>query len=547
MRMRTILSLLILFCLNLSSTAQLKYIIDDFEGLAYGSSDIKPNGIFSYGNIKMKIEPTSSPYEYLGDRFIQLTKDKTVHYGGWGKGVTANVMLDASTDFLNVYVLHNSERDTTTMKIEMQDDDNGNAVFEKSKDDEWCHLELIRSNTAWQLISIPLSHFKDVNKGGDGAFNINYKEGKLLTFHIGFFTDMKSPLPPQIWGMDMICFSKGKLPTGASIYEAPKASPNDHCNLGAWSQEGNSGNFLDIATAFESHFKQDGDKKLGVLHFFQPFSFDGGRTENSGPSIERINTVVHAGYIPMITLEDHFANTSANKTKKQPNLYSIVEGHFDSFLVTWAKQIKQVDGIVLLRILHEFNGDWYPWCTSNNDKDPKLLVKAYRHIHDIFRKEQAWNVKFIWCPNSMSIPQESWNFVLEAYPGNEYVDFVALDLYNGAGKAALWRSFRKEGIENYFILTQAFPDKPLIVCEVASRERESGEPVSGQSKAEWINDMSQALCSDMSKIKLITWFNEKGKFRINTTPESVNAFRNSIWKNPHFKTGTVSLYSMFKK
>jgi beta-mannanase len=261
--------------------------------------------------------------------------------------------------------------------------------------------------------------------------------------------------------------------------------------------------------------------------------------------VERINKIIHQGYIPLITLEDHFVNS--NPHIKQPNLYSIVEGHFDSFFVAWAKQIKQVNGIVLLRILHEFNGDWYPWCIANNDKNSQLLIKAYRHIHDIFNSQQVSNVKFIWCPNSMSFPQEKWNFIMDAYPGNEYVDFVGLDIYNGAGKAAIWRSFRKEGIENYFILTQALPDKPLFICETASRERENYEPLSSQNKAEWIREMGKTLSSDMSKVKLLVWFNEKSTFKINTSSEAENAFSIFIWKNDYFKSGTNYFNTLLKQ
>ncbi len=167
---------------------------------------------------------------------------------------------------------------------------------------------------------------------------------------------------------------------------------------------------------------------------------------------EMLSKVIEEGYIPLITLEDHFANLKPGM--KQPNLYSIVEGHFDSFFNEWAKQIKQVKGIVLLRILHEFNGDWYPWCIANNDKKPELFVNAFRHIRNIFYAQDARNVKFIWCPNSMSIPQENWNFILDAYPGNEWVDFVALDIYNGAGKASTWPSCINEGSENNFFATE---------------------------------------------------------------------------------------------
>jgi beta-mannanase len=148
----------------------------------------------------------------------------------------------------------------------------------------------------------------------------------------------------------------------------------------------------------------------------------------------------------------------------------------------------------------------------------------------------------------MSVPQESWNYIMDAYPGDDYVDYVALDIYNGAGSGkgdALWRSFRKEGIENYFILTQQLPSKPLFVCETASRERRVGE--SGQTKGEWIAEMSEALKTDMSKIKLLTWFDEKETFRVTSSEESKNSFFNNVFKEAYFKQGTDYLFPMLTK
>jgi beta-mannanase len=388
-----------------------------------------------------------------------------------------------------------------------------------------------------------LSKFKDGNNGGDGRFNVSYKEGKLFVFIISFVHSKKGK-KNQSWFFDFICFSKGPLQTGLSEFDAPAASSSDFCSLGAWSKEGNSANFSDIAKSFEANFKKS-NKQLGVVHFFQPFAVDGGHTTNMYPSIERINKVIEEGYIPMITLEDHFVNTHPNT--KQPNLYSIVEGHFDSFLTAWAKEIKQVKGVVLLRILHEFNGNWYPWCIINNDKNPDLLINAFRHIHTVFKQQQVINVKFIWCPNSMSLPQEKWNYIMDAYPGDQYVDFVGLDIYNGAGQGTPpWRSFRKEGIENYFILTELLPSKPLLVCETASRERRLNESINSQTKGEWIMQMSDALKTDMSKVRLVTWFNEKESFKVTTSKEALNAYQDYILKDDYFKPGTKQFLTLLK-
>lgn len=548
--------------------AQLKFIVEDFEGCINGSSisDNKQNGIFTFGNIKSSIVGgISTPQTYIGERYIRLSKEGNLPYGGWGKGLGLNVELDSHHDYLNFYVNQYTSNKNTSIKIEIQEDDNGDHLYDKNLDDSWNYIHHLVSSATfektenqlsdvpgnWELVSIPLNKFKDANNGGDGTFNINYKQGKLLCVIISFVNSndvnvkYEKSAAKQTWYFDFICFSKGPLPTGNGKINSPSPASEDLCNIGAWSIEGNKANFSEIASGFESNFKHGSQKKLGVIHFFQSFAVDGGNTQNHYPSIDRINKIIQDGYIPMITLEDHFVNAKPNM--KQPNLYSIVEGHFDSFFKEWANEIKQVNGIILLRILHEFNGDWYPWCIAKNDNNPQLLIKAFQHIHTLFREQQVTNVKFIWCPNSTSFPQEKWNFIMDAYPGDSYVDYIGLDIYNGAGNVIpVWRSFRKEGIENYFIITQQLPHKPLFICETASRERHEKESLSSQNKAEWIQQMSEALKTDMSKIRLLTWFNEKESFKVNSSTQAKDAFLNYIFMEDYFKSGTKFIYPMIQ-
>ncbi|MGZ3921832.1 MAG: glycoside hydrolase family 26 protein, partial [Bacteroidia bacterium] len=473
--------IMVLFCfLSLSIKplkAQLKFLIEDFEGINDDASELKSNGIFVFGNVKAEIDGKAhqrlgSTGAYAGNKAVKVEIAGKTDFGGWGKGLTLNIELDQTKDYFNFYI-NNFEQASGKFKIEFQEDDNGDNIYNKDMDDNWSYQYTLNPQKNWELVSIPLNSFKDSNPGGDGSFNVGYKKGKIFSILISFDPDLLKA--SHVFYFDFLSFSKGKLPVDQNIFKPVLTSENDFCILGAWSSEGNNANFSDIAVSFEKNFKPAG-KKLGVVHFFQSFAFDGGTMQNHYPSIERINNVIKEGYVPMITLEDHYVN--AHPGTVQPNLYSIVEGHFDSFFGYWANQIKQVNGTVLLRILHEFNGNWYPWCTINNDKDPQLVAKAFRYIINIFRENNVKNVKFIWCPNSMSVPQESWNYIMDAYPGDDYVDYVALDIYNGAGVgkgATLWRSFRKEGIENYFVLTQELPAKPLFICETASRERRSGE------------------------------------------------------------------------
>lgn len=533
------------FCLfaGTSLLSQLKFVVEDFEGFDRGGRELGESSFFTFGGVQQEFSSGKcTGQDYSGKRCLRVSKKDRMEFGGWGKGISRFIELDQRHDHLNFYVLSEKGNKPVTFRIEIQEDDNNDGQFKNEQDDLWSSRITIEGTGQWQLVSIPLSRFRDVNPGGDAGFNISYHHGKLCVL---LFTieDARNHSGNDTWYFDFISFSKNSLPHGKNMFDAPPASSDDFASLGAWSVEGNSANFVDIAKSFEDHFSPP--KQLGVVHFFQSFSVEKDHNKMHYPSVERINKVIRAGYTPMITLEDHFVN--ANPNTVQPNLYSLVEGHFDSFFGYWAHQIKEVEGTVILRILHEFNGDWYPWCTVKNDKNPYLVAKAFRYIVNIFRQNNVTNVKFIWCPNSMSVPQEKWNYIMDAYPGDEYVDLVGLDIYNGAGtgnNVDVWRTFRKEGIENYFVLTQMLPSKPLLICETASRERRGGE--GGQNKGEWIREMSRAVKTDMSKIRLVAWFDEKQSFRITSSAQAREAFQEYLISDAYFREGNEQFREILK-
>ena len=111
--MKTILFLFLFLSLNDPLLAQLKFVVEDFEGFADGTSDLKLNGVFTYGNIKANVEyQTSIQQSYAGDRFLSLYKpgsqmgsNGNTNYCGWGKGLGVNVEL---YDVNNAFVTGNT-------------------------------------------------------------------------------------------------------------------------------------------------------------------------------------------------------------------------------------------------------------------------------------------------------------------------------------------------------------------------------------------------------------------------------------------------------
>src|SRR5690606_11729248 len=122
---------------------------------------------------------------------------------------------------------------------------------------------------------------------------------------------------------------------------------------------------------------------------------------------------------------------------------------------------KSFNGTVILRIFHEFEGDWYPWSLTENGKDPAVYVSAFRYVVDRFRAAGANNVQWMWCLNAEPKPYAAYNWVVSCYPGDEYVDIVATDIYNHPDLGTPdWKSFRYTMAESYYYLAKYYAHKP---------------------------------------------------------------------------------------
>ena len=79
----------------------------------------------------------------------------------------------------------------------------------------------------------------------------------------------------------------------------------------------------------------------------------------------------------------------------------------------------------VIRIGWEFNGEWYAWAAS---KDPESWIAYWRRIVDVMRSVPGAKFKFDWCPGNGWTTFRAEN----AYPGDDYVDYIGLDVYNAS-------------------------------------------------------------------------------------------------------------------
>lgn len=187
----------------------------------------------------------------------------------------------------------------------------------------------------------------------------------------------------------------------------------------------------------------------------------------------------------------------------------------DDYYNTWAKEIKQYKKPIYLRLAHEMNGNWYPWGAANGNT-PETYVAFWRHVHDIFEQNKVKNVKWVWCVNN-----DPASTIKSYYPGDNYVDVVAVDGYN-FGNTKTWSSWT----EFKYIFDKAYTEitslttKDFWITETSSQE-------SGGSKASWVTNAYSYAKTNYPKITNIMWFNI-GDWVVNSSTTSLNAYKQSI-------------------
>jgi beta-mannanase len=245
-------------------------------------------------------------------------------------------------------------------------------------------------------------------------------------------------------------------------------------------------------------YAQWGDKGSGVFAANQPWMLK---------AVRNYSSVGVTGATPLITWEawGPAPMTVANNTFP---LSKIAAGSFDAYIDSWAVGLRNYGGTVLLDFGHEMDGNWYPWGYGVNGNTVAQYIAAFRHVHDRFTAAGANNVKFVWNPNvwnAAGVDQRVF------YPGNTYVDWLAIDIYNWGANGGGWASLAQglTAVQTYSRVASLNASKPMMLAEYGSAERVAGDPA-GVTKGQWIVDAAAAMGSRFPRIRAAIWFNQEG-------------------------------------
>jgi hypothetical protein len=202
----------------------------------------------------------------------------------------------------------------------------------------------------------------------------------------------------------------------------------------------------------------------------------------------------------------------------------IINGSQDALIAKAADALAALKTPVFLRWAWEMNGNWYDWGGPENNDNPANFITAWRHIHDIFVAHKANNVSWVWGPNAGSVPQKSWNDMGNYYPGDSYVDWVAVSGYFTGREtpASLFNG----------ITSKYGARKPVMIAETGALEK------GGTVKADWIRALDSWIKAHPA-VGALVWFdtdndhNNGKNWRIDSSPSSLAAYR-ALATDPHF-------------
>jgi len=212
------------------------------------------------------------------------------------------------------------------------------------------------------------------------------------------------------------------------------------------------------------------------------------------------------------------------------SLAAIIRGDHDDYIDMFAASVADFPHPVTIRLMHEMNGNWYPWAGGVNGNQEGEFVLAWQHVHDRFTALGVTNVEWMWAPNAVYPGAQP---LAQFFPGDAYVDAVGVSNYNWGdarhdGYATSWATFG-ELFDPSFAELRAITSRPMWITEVGSSD-------GGGSKAEWLATMLAEVTA-RPYLAGIVWFDhvDEGRevdWRIEVEPDAAAAWRQGFIHRP---------------
>jgi hypothetical protein len=233
-----------------------------------------------------------------------------------------------------------------------------------------------------------------------------------------------------------------------------------------------------------------------LIHIYTAW---GSKPEEEFPTLQ-VKSILELGSIPIITWEPWLTDFDADKypqlrkleERDKGGLADIAHGKYDFYIGKWADNAKKINSQIFLRVGHEMNDPYrYPWGPQNNSA--KDFVAAWKHIREVFKKQKANNIVWVWSPHP------AYGYFDAFYPGDSMVDYVGVSALN-YGTVASWSKWWtfKEIFGNYYKDFTHFK-KPIMITEFGSLS-------AGGNRSKWFTNAMDSIPQKYPLVKSIVFF-----------------------------------------
>lgn len=249
------------------------------------------------------------------------------------------------------------------------------------------------------------------------------------------------------------------------------------------------------------------------------------------------------GRIPSLTWLPEIGDNRRECKPDETGISDILSGKYDIYIDNFAQDVKDFESTIYIDFLHELNAGWYTWSGAKNGGNisgVEKVVSTWKYVVKRFRDLNVNNVKWIWSvhEDNYNVPKDEWNNIKNYWPGDEWVDFIAIDGFNFYPKnpereevtfLTFYQCFNKMYKE-----VEALSSSPIMIM-TGTAEFKHEDAVG--NKALWIKHMFNDLNEHFPRIQSISWFNYKYSddidWKINSSESAlkswVDGFGNSKW------------------
>jgi len=194
----------------------------------------------------------------------------------------------------------------------------------------------------------------------------------------------------------------------------------------------------------------------------------------------------YSGYTPGVT-----TGNIVSRIMPGGDLNDVYVGYLD-MIAKYAHKLEDAGVPVLFRPFHENNGSWFWWGKAFCDEEG--YKNMYRYTVEYLKDtKNVHNFLYIYSPNG---PFDSKDDYLSRYPGNQFVDILAFDMYDDSPTEDVttdpWMKSFKDTIE----LVQGIADengKLSAVSETGIRVSNDALAVSGNIDKKWFSEVSNII------------------------------------------------------